>query len=75
MYPGRQYNARVYHQRCKKWERLYELDLDDSYAERVVYWLMKWNGVNMEKPSHRGQSKGPHNKKLCEGCKAGHCEG
>jgi hypothetical protein len=41
MYPGRQYNARVYHQRCKKCERLGELDLDNSYAERVVYWLMK----------------------------------
>lgn len=74
MYPDRQYNARVYHQRCKKCERLGELDLDDSYAERVVYWLMKWNDVEMEKPSHGGQSKGPHNKKLCEGCKAGHCE-
>ncbi|BCS17759.1 3CxxC-type zinc finger protein [Aspergillus puulaauensis] len=74
MYPGRRYNARVYHQRCKKCERLGELELDDSYAERVAYWLLKWNGVELEKPSHAGQSKGPHNKKLCEGCKAGHCE-
>jgi len=74
MYPGRRYNARVYHQLCKNCERLGELELDDSYAERVAYWLLKWNGVELEKPSHAGQSKGPHNKKLCEGCKAGHCE-
>ena len=47
--------------------------LDDSYAERVAYRLKKWCGVELERPEFSGQSKGPHEKKFCEGCKAGHC--
>lgn len=28
----------------------------------------------MEPPTYSGQSKGPHQNDLCEGCKAGHCK-
>lgn len=73
MYQGGQYNARVYHQRCKSCERLSKPILDDSYAERVAYRLKKWNGIELERPEFSGTSKGPHESKFCEGCKAGHC--
>ncbi|GAW18979.1 hypothetical protein ANO14919_084630 [Xylariales sp. No.14919] len=73
MYPGRQYNARVYHQRCKKCGNLSKPILDDSYAERVAYWLKKWCGIHLERPPH-SKSKGPHERRLCEGCKANHCD-
>ena len=73
MYPGAQYNARVYNQRCRACNRLGEPRLDDSYAERVAYRLKKWCGIEMDRPSHSGQSKGPHQRALCEGCKNGHC--
>ncbi|GFG17000.1 hypothetical protein IFM61392_09805 [Aspergillus lentulus] len=43
------------------------------YAERVTYWLKKWNGIEVERPDYSGQSRGPHDSELCEGCKAGHC--
>ncbi|RDL31903.1 Uncharacterized protein BP5553_09305 [Venustampulla echinocandica] len=73
MYPGEQYNARVYHQRCIACNLLSKPILDDSYAERVAYRLKKWCGVELELPEFSGQSKGPHAKEFCEGCKAGHC--
>ena len=73
MYPGAQYNARVYHQRCQRCNRLGEPRLDDSYAERVAYRLKKWCGIEMDRPSYSGESKGPHQSTLCEGCKDGHC--
>ena len=73
MYPGQKYNARVYYQRCKKCNGLSKPKLDESYAERVVYWIKKWNGIAVERPPVPGESKGPHNSRLCEGCKAGHC--
>lgn len=47
--------------------------LDDSYAERIAYRLRKWSGIELEPPGFSGQSKGPHEKKFCEGCKSGHC--
>ena len=50
MYPGAQYNARVYNQRCQKCNKLGEPRLDDSYAERVAYRLKKWCGIEMDRP-------------------------
>jgi Zinc-binding domain len=75
MYPGSEYNARVYHQRCKACNKLSKPKLDESYAERVAYRLKKWRGVEMEIPHHYGPSKAPHESSLCEGCKHGHCKG
>lgn len=75
MYPGAKYNARVYHQRCKNCNSLSEPRLNESYAERVAYRLKKWRGIQMDLPSYDSKkSKGPHNSRLCEGCKAGHCK-
>lgn len=73
MYLGQKYNARVYHQRCKSCNALSQPVLDESYAERVTYWIKKWNGITVERPRVVGDSRGPHNRQLCEGCKAGHC--
>lgn len=73
MYSGERYNARVYHQRCKLCNSLSKPTLDDSYAERVAYRLKKWSGIQMEQPQFSGGSKGPHQARFCEGCKAGHC--
>jgi hypothetical protein len=73
MYQGERYNARVYYQRCKSCEWLSEPILDDPYAERVAYRLKKWCGVAQERPQFSGKSKGPHQERFCEGCKAGHC--
>ncbi|UNI19509.1 hypothetical protein JDV02_005691 [Purpureocillium takamizusanense] len=73
MYPGARYNARVYFQRCKSCKKLSRPSLDDSYADRVAYRLKKWCGVHVAQPYRSGQSKGPHQSELCEGCKAGHC--
>ena len=74
LYSGNRYNARVYHQRCKRCKSLSRPLLDETYAERVTYRLKKWSGVEVERPSHSGgKSKGPHQSSLCEGCKAGHC--
>src|SRR5690242_19441633 len=42
MYPEQQYNARVYHQRCKSCQSLSQPFPDDSYAERIAYRLKKW---------------------------------
>jgi hypothetical protein len=74
MYTGEEYNARVYHQRCKACNKLSKPKLNESYAERVAYRLKKWCGVQLEKPPHSGVSKGPHERHLCEGCKHGHCK-
>lgn len=73
LYPGQKYNARVYHQRCKVCSWVSRPVLDQSYAERIVYRIKKWNGVPVETPSKSDNSRGPHNSELCEGCKAGHC--
>jgi hypothetical protein len=74
MYPRQLYNARVYHQRCKICRAVGRPVLDQRcYAERVTYWLKKWNGIEVERPNYSGQSRGPHDSELCEGCKAGHC--
>ncbi|KAL2836863.1 zinc-binding domain-containing protein [Aspergillus pseudoustus] len=74
MYPRQRYNARVYHQRCRNCNAVGRLVLDATcYAERVTYWLKRWNGIEVQRPNHSGQSRGPHDSELCEGCKAGHC--
>ncbi|KAE8334455.1 hypothetical protein BDV24DRAFT_145839 [Aspergillus arachidicola] len=74
MYPGAKYNVRVYHQRCKSCDSLSRPSLDNSYAERVVYRLKKWSGIQMSLPHYSGKNKGPsHNSDLCEGCRHGHC--
>lgn len=74
MYPRGLYNARVYHQRCKNCRALGRPVLDhECYAERVAYWLKKWNGIEVQRPNYSGQSRGPHDSELCEGCRAGHC--
>lgn len=73
LYPGQNYNARVYHQRCRVCKSPSQPVLDQSYAERIVYWINKWNGVRVERPPVSNDSRGPHNRQLCEGCRAGHC--
>lgn len=74
MFPGEQYNAKVYHQRCKRCNSVSKPILDETYTERVTYWLKKWNGVRVERPPNSGKvGKGPHQRELCEGCRAGHC--
>jgi hypothetical protein len=73
MYPGEQYNTRVYYQHCKVRNSLSKPTLDDSYVERVAYRLKKWYRVKMDLPQFSGQSKGLYEEKFCEGYKAGHC--
>ncbi|KAL5047699.1 zinc-binding domain-containing protein [Aspergillus fruticulosus] len=68
------YHVRVYHQRCKNCNFLSRPKLDDSYAERVAYWLKKWHGIEVGRPAYGRKGKAPHAKKLCEGCKAGICQ-
>ena len=76
MYYGERYNARVYHQRCRACNTLSKPELDKSYAERVAYRLKKWSGVELERPHYSGvQSRAPHERELCEGCRNGHCRG
>ncbi|CAG8923270.1 unnamed protein product [Penicillium salamii] len=74
LYPQQRYNARVYHQRCRTCKSVGRLVLNtECYAERVTYWLKKWNGIEVQRPGYSGQSRGPHDSELCEGCRAGHC--
>jgi hypothetical protein len=72
-YSNERYNARVYHQSCKRCGTTSEPQLDHSYAERVAYRLKKWCGVQMEVPPFSGESNGPHRRDLCEGCKHSRC--
>ncbi|CAG1997748.1 unnamed protein product [Fusarium graminearum] len=74
-YSQDRYNARVYHQRCRKCKSLGEPTLDEeSYIDRVSYRIKKWNGVEMDIPKWgRDEFKGPHERAFCEGCKDGHC--
>lgn len=75
LYNNQQYNARVYHQRCKRCQKLSRPILDHSYAERVAYRIKKWTGVDVDRPPFDGKtSRGPHQSNLCEGCKTGHCK-
>ena len=76
LYPNARYNARIYHQRCIKCNTPGRLEeVDESYTERVSYWLKRWSGVQVEAPQHSyKKTRAPHRKDLCEGCKAGHCK-
>lgn len=73
MYPGQEYNARVYFQRCKQCNALSEPILNETYAERVSYRLKRWRGIQVQPPPFSDAISGPHNSDLCEGCRAGHC--
>lgn len=73
LYTRQRYNARAYHQRCKSCNSLSRPTLDWSYTERVSYWIKQWNGIPVERPPVSNDSRGPHNRRLCEGCRAGHC--
>ncbi|KAK3353791.1 zinc-binding domain-containing protein [Lasiosphaeria hispida] len=73
-YPGSGYNAVVYNQRCKVCDVLGVFTLDeDSYVERVAYWLKQWAGVQVDKPEHDKKKGPPHEFEFCEGGKQGHC--
>ncbi|EDN03960.1 conserved hypothetical protein [Histoplasma mississippiense (nom. inval.)] len=60
MYPREEYNARVYHQRCDGCGNLSRPVLNETYAERIVYRIKKWNGIAgakraIAKPLHEGK--------------------
>ena len=76
LYPGARYNARIYHQRCMRCLTTGRLEeVDESYVERVSYWLKRWSGVEVQAPQRSYQkTRAPHQKDLCEGCRAGHCK-
>ncbi|EJP61606.1 uncharacterized protein BBA_09449 [Beauveria bassiana ARSEF 2860] len=57
-FPGNEYNAEVYHQRCLKCNWLSKPKLDDSYADRVAYRLKKWSGMHVEPRPFSGDVKG-----------------
>lgn len=59
MYPGAEYNARVYHQRCKTCNSLSRPILNESYAERVAYRIKRWCGIHMDLPHYSANSKDP----------------
>lgn len=73
-YEGKRYNARVYHQRCRKCGEVGGLRLDgESYVQRVSYRIRKWNGVEVEEPPYRVGGRLPHDGDLCCGCAVGRC--
>jgi hypothetical protein len=73
-YPRNGYNAVVYNQRCKSCNQLGILKMDEeSYCDRVTYWVKKWAGVPVKQPPHTDQKGPPHESSLCEGCKSGLC--
>ncbi|KAI0147336.1 zinc-binding domain-containing protein [Xylariaceae sp. FL1272] len=67
-----EYNARVWHQRCRECDHLADPQQhEESYVERVVYRIKKWYGIYV-KPSPWRYTP-PHEPSLCEGCLYGHC--
>ncbi|KAH8170023.1 zinc-binding domain-containing protein [Sarocladium implicatum] len=73
-FPKQRYNARVYHQKCEECRHVSKPKLNASYAERVAYRIKFWQGIEQEKPPYNGNNtRRPHKKDLCEGCKAGRC--
>lgn len=76
LYPSDRYNARIYHQRCRKCKTPGRLEeVDESYTERVSYWLKRWSGIVVQAPQiFRQKTRAPHQIDLCEGCRAGHCK-
>ncbi|KAF2682588.1 hypothetical protein K458DRAFT_432577 [Lentithecium fluviatile CBS 122367] len=73
-YPGNEYNAVVFNQRCKSCNRLGIMTLDEeSYVDRVAYRVKKWAGVLTEQRVYVPKKGPPHESSLCEGCKRGVC--
>ena len=73
-YPRNGYNAVIYNQRCRSCNWLGILKLNEqSYVDRVAYWLKRWAGVAVERPDHKKKKTPPHERSLCEGCKSGIC--
>ncbi|KAH8782654.1 zinc-binding domain-containing protein [Diaporthe sp. PMI_573] len=74
-YPRNGYNAVIFNQCCESCNGLGTLTLDEnSYVERVAYWLKKWAGVRLEQQHYNGKVGPPHKRELCEGCKRGYCQ-
>ncbi|KAI3317245.1 zinc-binding domain-containing protein [Xylariaceae sp. AK1471] len=74
LYPQNKYNARIYHQHCKRCGSVSKPTLDHTYADRVSYRIRKWCGIQLEAPPYADRTTPPHRCELCEGCKAGHCQ-
>ncbi|QPC74683.1 hypothetical protein HYE68_005435 [Fusarium pseudograminearum] len=73
-YRDRSYNVLVYHQRCSKCLRPTRAEVDKHlYAERVAFYLKRWNGVKAKRVERHVSPNGDHMEKLCQGCKEGHC--
>jgi hypothetical protein len=75
LYHDSRCNVRVYNQRCQECGRTSRPRLDDSYAERVVYRLKKWSGLEVEPPFFSSEHNGSHLTAFCEGCRTGRCNG
>lgn len=75
LYGDDQYNARIYHQRCRRCGALNRPTLDvETYGERVSYRLNKWSGFNIHhQPPRREQRTPPHDCGNCEACRIGRC--
>ncbi|TQS35992.1 hypothetical protein Golomagni_03571 [Golovinomyces magnicellulatus] len=74
-YPNRLYNAKVYHQRCRKCNKPIRPSLDSTYADRVAYRLKVLNDIRVERREFLFEKETPpHDSKRCEGCRAGYCE-
>ena len=75
LYNDEQYNAIVWHQRCRNCDSIGNLKVDvQAYVDRVVYRLSKWLGLHVQPPQF-GEKRGPpHIEELCEGCRSGHCQ-
>jgi hypothetical protein len=71
LYPDSRYNVRVYNQRCQGRGKTSGPRLDGSYAEKVVYRLEKWSGIDVKPLFFSGEYNGPHLTALCEGCRNG----
>lgn len=77
-YVGGRYNARVYHQRCRKCGEVGRVELGGgSYVERVADWIKRWHGVEVPVVVRgRGDvGRRPHDSRLCAGCLVGRCVG
>ncbi|KAH8890028.1 hypothetical protein GQ53DRAFT_651354, partial [Thozetella sp. PMI_491] len=68
-YPKNRYNAVIFNQRYKSYNKLSDLTLNKNlYVKRVAYQLKKWAGQY-----YTGKAGPPYICKLCEGCKQGYC--
>jgi DNA-directed RNA polymerase subunit RPC12/RpoP len=68
LYRDQRYDAVVWQQRCQHCDSVGQPMLDGTYAERIAYRLKRWFGIQVEVPYYSGQSNGPHQRDLCEGC-------